>query len=177
MSSGIEFTETPESRATRMAVESLVILAPESCRKALRTIIGRQLRDTIGSWRKKATPGGEPWAPNAPEYADWKVRVLGQRPVQVGVVTGDLRQSISSDINEAALEGRVGSPIEYAGYFAGEDINEKSRASRKARRFLPTTAKATRDAQAITEHTLRQTIQQTGLRVAMAGGLGLEDFL
>ena len=32
-------------------------------------------------------------------------------------------------------------------------------------------------AQAITEHTLRQTIQQTGLRVAMAGGLGLEDFL
>lgn len=166
LSSGVMFMgETPESAATRAAVESLVFLAPQSCRKALRSIIGRQLRDTIGAWRKQATPGGDPWKPNSAAVAEWKARVLGQTPVQVGIVTGNLRQSISSDINEAALEGRVGTSVDYAPYFHARS------------RFLPTTEKATREAHETVERVLRQTIQSTGLRLAGAGGLGMEEFL
>lgn len=147
----ITFEETPESKATREAIDRLVITSPDAAVQALHEIIGRQERDAVSAWRTQSTPGGEPWAPNAKAYTEWKENVLGQRPPMIGIVTGTLRQSVSAEMNDAALEGRVGSSVEYAEKFS------------KRRRFLPTIEKATADARKIVERILARTISATGL--------------
>lgn len=161
MADVIEFVETEESKATRAAVDRLVAISPDAAQKALREIIGWQERESIGSWRKTATPGGPVWAPNSPAWAEFKRVVLGQSPPQVGVFRGNLRQSVSSEMNEAALEGRVGA----------YDAVVETYAARFAafRRFLPTVEYATRKAQEIVERTLTRTIADSGLEVTGAG--------
>jgi hypothetical protein len=162
MAADLTLTPTPESNNVLNRIAALAVIAPGACRKALRQIIGHQLRDTIAAWRKTATPGGAQWAKNSPAVEEFKRVVLGQNPVQIGVVTGALRQSISSDVNDAALEGRVGSPTKYAPDFAAR------------RRFLPEVEYAERQADQITERILADEIRKIGIKPDKAlGRLGL----
>lgn len=186
MSDAITFAETPESKATREAIDRLVVLSPDAAIQALHEIVGRQERDAIGAFRLQATPGGAPWEPNPEDYATFKRNILRQPVDQVGVQNGRLRQSISAEMNDAALEGRVGSSDKNARSFSeGGPINPlvflygRGRwigfwfgegQTAPGRRFLPTIEKATADAAKIVERILGKTLASAGLSATGAEG-------
>lgn len=173
---------SPGGQSVLNRIAEIAILSTPACGKALRRIIGKQLQETIGAFRLMKTPGGEAWAPNPEDYATFKRNVLGQSPDQIGVQNGQLRQSMASEMNEAALEGRVGSsdknaqsfhaggPIPPLVFIYGRgtwlpfwfDYGQTS----PGRRFVPEAAYAEKQAAEITERVLATEIKRHGVDIA-----------
>lgn len=173
--------ETPASKRTRENVEKLAQVSAPALRRAFRQIMARQLGETVGAFRKQATPGGGDWPENHPNYVRFKATVLGQSPVMAGVINGQLRQSIAMEMNEANLEGSVGSSDKNAQSFhSGGPVPEwlifkrddgwhrvwmGRGTSAPPRRFIPTVGYASRLAERVTSAALRKAIVDTGLDV------------
>ncbi len=145
---------SPASRETLRRAEALAVVIPDRARYALRAIVGWQLREAIKSWRIQGTPGGAPWAPNSPAVEEYKRVVLGQTPPMIGVMTGQLKGSPAAEVNEAALEGRVGSTTPHAARFHAR------------RPFLPAIDYAQTKARSIVDTVYRTAIRDLGLQAA-----------
>lgn len=118
--SEMELVLTEESKRCLHRLEGMAGRAVPILRSVLKRNIAWQLGRATGAFRTQKTPGGSKWPPNDPYLQRFKTEGLGQTPAQAGVVNGDLLGSISSESNDTALEGRVGSPKDYADdYCAG----------------------------------------------------------
>jgi len=69
-------------------------------------------RESLRSFDTQGQQGGKNWQPNRGRYAEWKA---GFGQTKAGILTGDLRQSISTQ--RTRDEVRVGSGIDYADEF------------------------------------------------------------
>lgn len=107
---------TSGSRMVIRRFEELESRGRDACERFIVKVGARFNREAIEAFEKKAQPGGDPWAPNQGTepggYAWFKATMLGLRGNSTGYVNGELRNSITTEVNKGALESRTGTPKE-----------------------------------------------------------------